>query len=382
MDNRRADTLIYKLIQNTLDKDESKDLYEWLQNEDNLNYFNEFVEVNHLTNSLASYPYKDSLSEVLTKLDTENRKTSFKPYYKYAIASAMVLLFGLMYFLNRDDSKIDANQLVTSPIQIGTDKAILTLEDGSEVALEKGKDFKTTTANSDGEKIVYQDDSSESAAVVYNSLTVPRGGQYTIELADGTKVWLNSDTKLKYPTSFVDGKSREVFLEYGEAFFIVSPSSAHQGAPFKVLSSKQVIEVVGTEFNIRDYRDEDATLTTLAEGKIKILNERDSLVLSPGQQAKIQNNQATFNVSDVEVAPVIGWVEGTFSFKKESLEDIAKSLGRWYDVNVVIQNKKLLQVTFSGVIKKSTKIEVVLETIVNSSDVEVYEIKGKTVYLK
>ncbi|EID72022.1 FecR family protein [Imtechella halotolerans] len=382
MDNRRADTLIYKLIQNTLDKDESKDLYEWLQNEDNLNYFNEFVEVNHLTNSLASYPYKDSLSEVLTKLDTENRKTSFKPYYKYAIASAMVLLFGLMYFLNRDDLKIDANQLVTSPIQIGTDKAILTLEDGSEVALEKGKDFKTTTANSDGEKIVYQDDSSESAAVVYNSLTVPRGGQYTIELADGTKVWLNSDTKLKYPTSFVDGKSREVFLEYGEAFFIVSPSSAHQGAPFKVLSSKQVIEVVGTEFNIRDYRDEDATLTTLAEGKIKILNERDSLVLSPGQQAKIQNNQATFNVSDVEVAPVIGWVEGTFSFKKESLEDIAKSLGRWYDVNVVIQNKKLLQVTFSGVIKKSTKIEVVLETIVNSSDVEVYEIKGKTVYLK
>ena len=181
MDNRRADTLIYKLIQNTLDKDESKDLYEWLQNEDNLNYFNEFVEVNHLTNSLASYPYKDSLSEVLTKLDTENRKTSFKPYYKYAIASAMVLLFGLMYFLNRDDLKIDANQLVTSPIQIGTDKAILTLEDGSEVALEKGKDFKTTTANSDGEKIVYQDDSSESAAVVYNSLTVPRGGQYTIE---------------------------------------------------------------------------------------------------------------------------------------------------------------------------------------------------------
>lgn len=314
MDNRRADTLIYKLIQNTLDKDESKDLYEWLQNEDNLNYFNEFVEVNHLTNSLASYPYKDSLSEVLTKLDTENRKTSFKPYYKYAIASAMVLLFGLMYFLNRDDLKIDANQLVTSPIQIGTDKAILTLEDGSEVALEKGKDFKTTTANSDGEKIVYQDDSSESAAVVYNSLTVPRGGQYTIELADGTKVWLNSDTKLKYPTSFVDGKSREVFLEYGEAFFIVSPSSAHQGAPFKVLSSKQVIEVVGTEFNIRDYRDEDATLTTLAEGKIKILNERDSLVLSPGQQAKIQNNQATFNVSDVEVAPVIGWVEGTFRF--------------------------------------------------------------------
>lgn len=87
-------------------------------------------------------------------------------------------------------------------------------------------------------------------------------------------------------------------------------------------------------------------------------------------------------MSDVEVAPVIGWVEGTFSFKKESLEDIAKSLGRWYDVNVVIQNKKLLQVTFSGVIKKSTKIEVVLETIVNSSDVEVYEIKGKTVYLK
>lgn len=152
MDNRRADTLIYKLIQNTLDKDESKDLYEWLQNEDNLNYFNEFVEVNHLTNSLASYPYKDSLSEVLTKLDTENRKTSFKPYYKYAIASAMVLLFGLMYFLNRDDLKIDANQLVTSPIQIGTDKAILTLEDGSEVALEKGKDFKTTTANSRWQK--------------------------------------------------------------------------------------------------------------------------------------------------------------------------------------------------------------------------------------
>lgn len=142
------------------------------------------------------------------------------------------------------------------------------------------------------------------------------------------------------------------------------------------------MKLVGIWIYIRDYRDEDATLTTLAEGKIKILNERDSLVLSPGQQAKIQNNQATFNVSDVEVAPVIGWVEGTFSFKKESLEDIAKSLGRWYDVNVVIQNKKLLQVTFSGVIKKSTKIEVVLETIVNSSDVEVYEIKGKTVYLK
>ena len=145
----------------------------------------------------------------------------------------------------------------------------MTLADGSKIALEKGTPVQTQNANSNGEELIYES-SKNTSRLVYNYLTIPRGGQFVIKLSDGTKVWLNSASQLKFPVAFIEGESREVELVYGEAYFEVSPSTAHKGAHFQVYNKKQKVEVVGTEFNIKAYKDESNIYTTLVNGKVNV----------------------------------------------------------------------------------------------------------------
>ena len=171
-------------------------------------------------------------------------------------------------------------------ITTGSDKAVLTLEDGSNIELEKGKAFKTNVVNSNGEKLVYN--KTNQTKITYNYLTIPRGGQYFVKLSDGTEVWLNSESQLKFPVAFIKGQTREVTLVYGEAYFAVSPSTNHNGATFKVMNQGQEVEVLGTEFNIKAYKDEINIYTTLVEGKVTVSNAC-LLYTSPSPRDKRQS---------------------------------------------------------------------------------------------
>jgi transmembrane sensor len=381
----KIDKLIVKLFENSLTADESTLLEEWLKEDSNKIYFNELVEINYLINSKSQFDYKTSLEkfQVITK---NNQSIKYKQYLKYA--AAVLIFISAGYFISNDLVWVDKNEtkiqinVVESQIKIGTDKATLTLEDGSVIALQKGNNYQTKTAQSNGEKIIYNAGKQNSSKIAFNYLTIPRGGQFHLVLSDGTEVWLNSETQLKFPVAFQEGNTRQVELVYGEAYFDVSPSTKHKGSKFKVLNQSQEVEVVGTEFNIKAYKDEANVFTTLVEGKVdvKIANTKQRLL--PNQQLNLALKSNVSVINTVDVYNEISWKDGVFSFERKPLKEIMKVLSRWYDVKVVLKNKSLEDVKFFGVLGKNQSITEILEIIKKFEVIESYEIKDKVIILK
>jgi transmembrane sensor len=311
-------------------------------------------------------------------------KASNQKFYWRLSAAAMISGMLLTSYFFKDaffNPPLEKMPIVLN-VEPGKGKAILTLEDGSNVTLEKGKSFVSNNLNSNGEKLVYNSVVSSKSKIGFNYLTIPRGGQYFVKLADGTKVWLNSGSKLKYPVAFVDGEIREVELVYGEAYFDVSPSTVHKGSKFKVLNQNQEVEVLGTEFNIKAYRDDDNVYTTLVEGKVTVNLEGKKRFLKPSQRSVLDINNQMITISTVDVSSEISWKQGVFSFEDLTLRDITKVLSRWYDVDFVFLNKSLENEKFVGVLDKNQNLEDILSTIKSFGIIREYKINGKTIVLK
>jgi len=299
--------------------------------------------------------------------------------WKYAAAAA-VILFCVSVFLTQENFWKKASPvkpvLAKSEITPGTDKATLVLANGRTVVLGQGLAYHSKGVYSNGKEIIYKND--PTAAEGDNYLTIPRGGQYFIKLADGTQVWLNSESKLKFPTNFKDGRTRSVELVYGEAYFDVSPSTKHKGAHFNVATNGQNVEVLGTEFNIKAYQDESSIYTTLVEGKISLTSASASRILKPNDRLTLNRNTSGVKVSSIDVYNEISWKEGVFAFNDMTLKDIMKVLSRWYDIKVIFENKDLEKITFNGILDRNQKIEEIL-TIINKTNKIPYEIKEKTI---
>ena len=205
---------------------------------------------------------------------------------------------------------------------------------------------------------------------------------FFVQLSDGTKVWLNSDSQLKYPINFISGETRQVELVYGEAYFDVSPRIEHKGADFKVYQNKQEIQVLGTEFNIKAYKDETNIYTTLVEGKVAVSFEEYTQDLVPNQQSIVNLNNSKLIVATVNIYNEISWKEGIFSFEEKSLKEIMKVLSRWYDMDVVFKNKMIEDEEFIGVLGKDQNIEDILSSIKNFGIIKDFKIKYKEVILE
>tara|TARA_B110000240_G_C13451643_1_gene432788 strand:+ start:85 stop:1236 length:1152 start_codon:yes stop_codon:yes gene_type:complete len=382
--NENIEKILVKFLMNTANIDDLEMLTEWLKKEENNDLFESYVKINYAMDlNMNEFDSKSARKEYLRKIREDKRmfyKLKRSKVFKYAAAAILVL--GMSYFFQLTILKTSTPLLVNSNIEIGTDKAILTLNDGSELALEKGKSTQTKNANSDGKQIVYKTQEQKSTEIAYNNLTIPRGGQFVITLSDGTKVWLNSESQLKYPVSFIDGKPRRVELVYGEAYFDVSPSTDHKGSSFTVFNTSQEIEVLGTEFNIKAYRDETNMYTTLIEGKVSVKASESSQILKPNEQATLDLVKNSITISKVNVRDEISWKNGVFSFKRMPLKDIMKVLSRWYDIDVEFVNPELKDVGFNGVLGKDQKIEEILKIIKNYGIIKNYEINNKTILLK
>ncbi len=309
-----------------------------------------------------------------------------KPLFKYAVAASLIAFVSLTFFFKNEDTneaEIKVVDTIIKPvIEIGTDKATLTLGDGSQIALEKGTSFQRQNTTSNGEEIVYESGKSKSDIIEYNYLTIPRGGQFSIKLSDGTQVWLNSESKLKYPVKFVEGKLRKVELVYGEAYFAVSPSSAHKGAKFMVFNDSQEIEVIGTEFNVKAYKDESNVYTTLVEGKVAISIDDRKQHLVPGQQLYLDKTSKTLLIKAVDVYNETAWKDGVFSFENKTLKEMMEVLSRWYDVEVIIENKSIENEEFVGVLRKNQNLKEILTNIKNFGIIKNFEIHDKKVVLQ
>lgn len=347
--------------------------------------FSKSVDYANIVQKISNYALIDKKAAWKAVLEKSQKKQNIpvfskrRSWYPYAAAASIIMLFSISYlWLNKETTGVPA--VANVPIEIGDSKAKLTLEDGSVIALEKGTSYNTNNAKSNGEQIIY--DAKGKPKSGFNFLTVPRTGEFTVQLADGTKVWLNSESQLKYPTAFTPGEARKVELVYGEAYFEVSPSSSHHGDKFKVVNLKQEIEVIGTEFNIKAYKDESIIYTTLVKGKISLKTANTSNILTPDHQAVLDLKLNKVQISEVDVYNDIAWKEGLFSFESKPLGEIMRVLSRWYDIDVTYSNAAIENTRFTGTLKKDQKIEKVLETIKSFGVIREYKIKNKEVELK
>ena len=306
-------------------------------------------------------------------------------YWSYTAAAVLIGIVATTYFFREalfNFSTESTPIIVNNNIVTGSDKATLTLEDGTVVTLERGREYDAINLKSNGEKVIYNATSNSDEKTAYNYLTIPRGGQFFVQLADGTQVWLNSESKLNYPVSFAIGETREVELIYGEAYFDVSPSVENNGSKFKVINKNQEIEVLGTEFNIKAYKDETNIYTTLVEGKVAVSMANKKQYLVPNQQLNLNLNTDAISIEIVDVYNETSWREGVFSFENKPLNEIMKVLSRWYNMEVLFENKAVETEAFTGVLGKDQKIEEILTTIKNYGIINNYEIKDKSTTLK
>lgn len=362
-------------------------LSEWVKEPSNKKEFEDFIKdyyaisysINEPDTDRAVYKLMYAIKQRKEFANRRKRRYMFK--YAAAVFTLVVLLGTYIY---RDNLfLLNSPAASTKEIKAGTDKAVLTLADGSEIQLGKKEVFQVTNFGSNGTKLEYfnknETAGSEDSAPAYHYLTVPKGGKFNIELADGTKVWLNSDSRLKYPVEFKRGKSRGVELIYGEAYFDVAPAEDNQGADFKVYNKGQVVEVLGTEFNIKAYNEESEIYTTLVEGKVTLTFQDKKQLLAPGQQTIYNFNENVVVTKSIDIYNETSWKDGFFSFDNKPLREIMNVLSRWYDVKFNFLNKEIQNEEFIGLLSKNQDIDEILLQIKNLGIINNYKIENNEI---
>lgn len=256
-------------------------------------------------------------------------------------------------------------------------QALLVLDDGSVLQLQRveGKKEVTSNAITNGNELVYskKDSSANNVEVEYNTVMVPKGGEYHVMLADGTKVWFNEETQLRFPVDFV-GDSREVFLSKGEIYLEVARDEKH---PFIVHTENGDIQVLGTEFNVKCLPDKKV-VTTLVKGSVQVRKEDAEVVLKPNQQSIVGNVVNVITVTEVDVEEIICWKDNMFFFRDVELERIMDKLAEWYGFTVFYETPGAKSEKFFVRVDKYAEVDGILEAMSEVSNVK-FEIKGKTV---
>lgn len=295
-----------------------------------------------------------------------------------SVAVLVVLSLCLDWFSKREIKKDSQFLEIITP---GRSYAIVTLADGRQFTLGKEiheiEESNGIILYSNAGKLIYPaNHKNEKDEIVYNMVTIPRGGEYCLELSDGTKVWLNAETELRFPVSFL-GMDREVYLK-GEAYFEVNRDEEH---PFVVHTSMGSVKVLGTSFNVRDYVDEREVVTTLECGKV-VYSSGDSgkeVTLRPGYQVTDKKTSPLY-VRKVDPLQYTGWREGKYVFEDIALENIMRTLARWYDIEVVYADPVVKSLHFTGDLERYENINVFLNFIETGGDVK-FKTEGKTVMI-
>ena len=324
---------------------------------------------------------KFNTEKALSKL--KNRKqVKRRGILSWIAAASVVVIAGVSaWILLSQEPDVD-NLSVTEKFEPG--KAIVTLEMASGLkyrldtlsSVVRNNRVNVAFDNNDGVlKIKEQDSLADGATkeIGYNTVNVPYGGTYTVELCDGTKVYLNSGTTLEFPSRF-DGKVRSVILK-GEAYFDVARNVSK---PFVVEVDEMKVKVLGTSFNVKSYVDEPGVYTTLVEGSVAILRDgQPEKKIKPGEQAYYNKGVGTLSIAEVDVKEFTSWKDGVFYFEDIALEEILRIVSRWYDLEVFYMNQGAKSVIYSGKLPMYSSVEDVLRKFEISGDVR-FELKGRT----
>ena len=352
----------------------------WLKEKNHVELLDEIAAIRQ---KLSGQSYGENGEEEFLHLeksiyDQKSRRMTLR----WSIAASIILLVGL--FVGRTINGVrdmhEEQELAKNVMQPGTLKAVLMMADGKEVVLEQGQNLnillnervRVATSN---RGIVYEEHGKGVVTEEYNKLTTPIGGEYSLVLSDGTKVFLNADSELKYPVEFSDGK-RIVDLK-GEAYFEVHKDSLR---PFVVRVNGAEVTVLGTSFNVNTYGDDGQIYTTLVNGAVRVSSVKNGQaeVLKPGMQSVMDVQSGQLTVREVDVEPYVAWREGRFVFRAMTLDLIMRQLQRWYDFEVFYQNPELKDYEFRGVIKRDMDLDKVLSVIKVTTNVD-FEVKGKVI---
>lgn len=393
------DELISRYLNGQINTEEKQTVEEWIEEDGE----HEACFLRHLNLWEAAHPvfrpeqvdeekallkvlYKTGIREcaMVSVEEVAKRRRTILRWCVGAAAAVVVLCISLMpgVLLKEAPQGLDSvAQVETDSVQPGGSRAILTLASGEQVILNKNSTQRIDAESGvvihlEGGKIEYEGTTKgEATKEVFNDIYIPRGGEFYLVLDGGTKVWLNADTRLRYPVKFL-GNERKVFLT-GEAFFDVAKDEKH---PFKVVSPLSEVTVLGTTFDICAYADSPEVLVTLVSGKVEMEAKEtgQSVVLRPGEQGVLKYEGNGLSKHEVDVSLFCSWKDGILVVKQMRLEDILNRLSRWYDVDVVWTNESLKDLIFSGEIMKYSELREILDVIETTKGVH-FKMDGRSV---
>lgn len=365
--------------------EEERDMLEqWLAaSKKNRKIYEGFKQGGYLEQKLSDYNAVNKLGDYERFITTRRKRTRFsiKTFVRYA--AILILPLGLALVLLLREKQPEPVIAISEVITPGSHKAILTMGGGERIILsdstftplQEQNGMIVKIQNSNVSYLTPTDTLISEATPIYNTLQVPRGGEYFLTLSDGTQVWLNAESEIRYPVRFT-GDKREIFLE-GEAFLTVTPNKEK---PFVVVSSKASVTVLGTGFNFRAYPDEENVQTTLVEGSVIMQSSRykQQVKLVPGEQGTLEIETGKLYKQEVNTYLYTAWKDGRFAFRNTRLEDLFNILSRWYDLHVFYLNPEAKDIRFTGDINKTEDFNAILKIIENNERVT-FNVNKRTV---
>lgn len=379
-------SLIIAEKQRPLSEEEQWFLNEWISEEKtNRLLYESLTDEKNIPDKLmllSAFNEKTAYNEFVEKTKVRRTRLIIRQYLKYA-AILVPLIVASYFFYQQTRSVKPERQLTDLGALPGTSKAILVLDGGSVFNLEEETDIPAASEeinivndkNTIGYKISEHKLKLHGRKLQYHTLKTPRGGEYQLSLSDGTKVWLNSESELKYPVIFSRLK-REVFLK-GEAYFEVAEN---RDCPFYVNTASISLKVLGTSFNIRAYDDESQTTSTLVTGKVMLreLETQKEFALAPNEQAVTSGYETV--IQTVDVNPFIAWMQGRIIFEESTIDEIFNDLSRWYDIEIEYVDEDVRDLRYSIDIIKYANLDEVLNILELTKKIE-FEIIDNTLFM-
>lgn len=376
--------LVGKYLADNLTEEERSLLEEWIAlSERNRRWFQRVTDEKYRTwkgSNVRLVDIERGWQDLQSKRSKKAGKRLWVRWCRYAAILVLPLLVGTIIYRYTEEPQVEETTTITS----GTSKARLILANGTSISLEQQQkrvveEENGTRIDLQQQQVVYENAiSDEYEELVYNELVIPRGGEYSLTLSDGTVVYMNADSKLRFPVKF-DRNLRMVELE-GEAYFKVQ---RNEKVPFIVKTSQISVQVLGTEFNVSAYAEDLVIQTTLVSGAVKVFSEdeKESVILRPGEQAEFSRITHEIQLETVDVSYVTAWKDGRLRFQEKPLFEIMKNVARWYDVEIIYEDEEVKYYPFGCNFNRMATIESLLQIFEATGTIET-RVQGRKIWIK
>ena len=380
--------IIAASLKGNANDEEQRTLREWLSvSTRNKKIYDEFKDGKRLEQKIVESQqinWKNDYQHFITKRQRTRKNRRMKTIIRYAAILTLPIVAAGIFLLQKNDRQTIVS--ISEVIKPGEHKAVLitgggeriTLPDSTLSPIQEQNGMIVNVTNNKVSYILPEDSLCTQGSPIFNTLQIPRGGEYFLTLADGTEVWLNAETEIRYPVQFT-GDKRVVYLD-GEAYFTVAPD---KNKPFTVVSTHASVSVLGTQFNFRAYPDERDVQTTLVSGSVIMQSEKykQQIKLVPGEQGVLEKNSAKLMKQEVNTYLYTAWKDGRFAFRDARLEDLFNILARWYDLSVFYQSPEAKDIRFTGDLNKTDDFKSILK-IIEQNERVIFTVNQRTVFIQ